>query len=98
LLTLASLDNQSRLAVKEFALHFSIGCIIVCVPRLLGMRPWQNAASYLAILFTFNSLFNLCRAALRRQKLGGPSLNLWDEAIAFSGCSFLLQAITSYQV
>jgi hypothetical protein len=29
--------------------------------------------------------------------MNGPSLNLWDEAIAFSGCSYLLRAIVQYQ-
>jgi hypothetical protein len=94
---IASLDRQSRLAVSEFALHFSVGCSVVIAPCVMGLRPWQGAVSLLAILFSFNSVFNACRATLRKEKLAGPCLNCWDEAMAFSGCAFLLRAIAQLQ-
>jgi hypothetical protein len=62
-----------------------------------GLRPWQGTISLLAILFSFNSVFNACRATLRKEKLAGPYLNRWDEAMAFSGCAFLLRAIAQMQ-
>ena len=95
--TIASLDRQSRHAVSEFAVHFSIGCSVVIAPCMMGLRPWQGTISLLAILFSFNSVFNACRATLRKEKLAGPYLNRWDEAMAFSGCAFLLRAIAQMQ-
>jgi hypothetical protein len=93
----ALLDDRSRRSVQEFTLQFCIGCSVVLGPCLMGLRPWAGAAPLLAMIFSLNSFINFCRAMLRREKIIGASLNLWDEAIAFSGCSYLLRAIVQYQ-
>jgi hypothetical protein len=91
------LDGQSRRSVQEFTIQFCIGCIAVLAPCLMGLRPWTGAGPLLALIFSLNSFMNFCRAVFKREKMNGPNLNLWDEAIAFSGCSYLLRAIPQYQ-
>jgi hypothetical protein len=96
-MAIVTLDGQSRRSVQEFTIQFGIGCAVVLAPCLAGLRPWTGVGPLLALIFSLNSFMNFCRAVLRREKMNGPSLNLWDEAIAFSGCSYLLRAIVQYQ-
>jgi hypothetical protein len=96
-MAIAMLDGQSRRSVREFTIQFCVGCAVVLGPSLMGLRPWTGVGPLLALIFALNSFMNFCRAVLRREQMNGPSLNLWDEAIAFSGCSYLLRAIVQYQ-
>jgi hypothetical protein len=93
----AVLDSRSRRAAAEFATQFSIGCSVVLGPCMLGLRPWAGAGQLLALIFSLVSFTDFCRAIFSREKMNGCSLNLWDEAIAFSGCSYLLHALIRYQ-
>jgi hypothetical protein len=96
-MAIATLDGQSRRSVQEFTIQFCIGCAAVLGPCLIGLRPWTGAGPLLALIFSLNSFMNFGRALLKREQMNGPSLNRWDEAIAFSGCSYLLRAIVQYQ-
>jgi hypothetical protein len=87
-----SLDLQSRRALREFAVHLGIGCAVVLGYRAAGFA-WTEAGQVLALIFSLNSFVDFCRAALLGERIGGPSLNLWDKAIAFFGCSHLIAAI-----
>jgi hypothetical protein len=89
----ASLDDRSRRVMRGFALQLCIGSFVVIGPCILGMRPWDGAAQLLALIFSLNGLVALFMAASRRDRLFGPSLNLWDAAIAFNGCAALLRAV-----
>jgi hypothetical protein len=96
-MAIATLDGQSRRSVQEFTIQFCIGCAVVLGPCLMGLRPWTGVGPMLALIFSLNSFVNFCRALLRKEPMNALSLNLWDEAIAFSGCSYLLRAIVQYQ-
>jgi hypothetical protein len=89
----ASLDDRSRRVMRGFALQLCIGFFVVLGPCILGMRPWDGAAQLLALIFSLNGLVTLFMAASRRDRLLGPSLNLWDAAIAFNGCAALFRAV-----
>jgi hypothetical protein len=92
----SSLDPRSRRVISEFALQFCVGLVLVALPCILGSRPWSGAAKLLALMFSLNGLVHFIRAICRGDRLGGPSLNLWDSAIAFNGCAWLLHAIMDY--
>jgi hypothetical protein len=89
----ASLDDRSRRVMRGFALQLCIGFFVVLGPCILGMRPWDGAAQLLALIFSLNGLVAVLMAASRRDRLLGPSLNLWDVAIAFNGCAALFRAV-----
>jgi hypothetical protein len=89
----ASLDDRSRRVMRGFALQLCIGFFVVLGPCILGMRPWDGAAQLLALIFSLNGLVTLFMAVSRRDRLLGPSLNLWDAAIAFNGCAALFRAV-----
>ena len=96
-MAISLLDGQSRRSVQEFTIQFCIGCAVVLGPCVMGLRPWAGSGHLLAFIFSLNSFMNFCRAMLKGEKMVGPSLNLWDEAIAFTGCSYLLRATVQYQ-
>jgi hypothetical protein len=87
-----SFDLQSRRALRDFAIHLGIGCVAVLAYRAAGFA-WTEAGHVLALIFSLNSFVDFCRATLLGQRICSPSLNLWDKAIAFSGCSHLVAAI-----
>jgi hypothetical protein len=89
----ASLDNRSRRMIRGFALQLCIGFFFVLGPCILGMRPWDGAARLLAFIFSLNGLITFFMAAWKRDRLLGPTFNLWDVAIAFSGCAALFRAV-----
>ena len=92
-----SLDSQSRRSVQEFLVQFCIGCAVVLGPCALGLRPLVGAGQLLVVMFSTLGFADFFLAMIRRQKMNGVSLNLFDEAIAFMGCSYLLHAIIRYQ-
>jgi hypothetical protein len=96
-MAVAWLDNNSRRSIQEFTIRFSIGCAVVLGPCIIGLRPWAGASQLLALIFSLVGFIDFCRAAISREKINGSSLNRWDEAIAFTGCSHLLHAIIRYQ-
>jgi hypothetical protein len=97
LMAVVLLDRKSRRSVREFTIQFGIGCAVVLGPCIMGMRPWVGAAQLLALIFSLNGFIDFCRAMLNKEKMNESSLNLWDEAIAFTGCSYLLHAMIRYQ-
>ena len=90
---IASFDGQSRQSIRDFSLQFGIACALVAGPCLVGLRQWAGSAQLLALLFTFYSFCDIVRAMRRRDPFAAPSLNFWDEAIAFSGCSYLVRGL-----
>lgn len=91
-----SLDSRSCRAISEFALQFCVGLAFVAVPCVLGLRPWSAAAKLLALIFSLNGMMHFFRAIRKGESMGGPSLNLWDSALAFNGCAWLLHAFMDY--
>jgi hypothetical protein len=89
----ASLDDRSRRVIRGFALQLCVSSFLVLGPCIFGMRPWDGAAQLLALIFSLNGLIKFFIAASKRDRLFGPSLNLWDAAIAFNGCAALLHAV-----
>jgi hypothetical protein len=89
----ASLDDRSRRVIRGFALQLCFGFFLVLSLCILGMRPWDGAAQLLALIFSLNGLVTFFMAASKRDRFLGPSLNLWDAAIAFNGCAALLHAV-----
>src|ERR1700722_5503357 len=85
----ASLDGRSRRVIRGFALQLCIAFFLVLSPCILGMRSWDGAAQLLALIFSLNGLITFFTAASKRDRFLGPSLNLWDAAIAFDGCAAL---------
>ena len=92
-MVIASLDSQSRRSIREFSLQLGIGCATVIGLSVAGVRPWSESVQLLAFLCSLYSLWTIARAIRKKDQLGAPSLNLWDEAVAFSGCSFLLRGL-----
>ena len=92
----AHLDDQSRRTIGEFVAHLCIACALLGGASLLGLRPWRATGQLLATLLSLYSLVTFFRAARSGERPGGASLNLWDEAVAFNGCAFLLHALTRY--
>jgi hypothetical protein len=90
---IASIDGQSRQSIRDFSLQLGIACALVAGPCVAGLRQWTGCAQLLALLFTFYSICDVIRAMLRKDPFAGPSLNFWDEAIAFSACSYLLRGL-----
>ena len=88
----ASLDDRSCRVIRGFALQLGVGLLLVLGPCILGVRPWDGAAQLLALIFSLNGLITFFMAASRRDRFLGPSLNLWDAAIAFNGCAALFRA------
>ena len=87
------LDSQSRQSIRDFSLQLGIACALVAVPCLVGLRPWAESAQLLALVFTFYSICDIVRAMRKRDRFTAPSLNFWDEAMAFSGCSYLVRGL-----
>lgn len=79
--------------IRRFALQLCIAFFLVLGPCILGMRAWDGAAQLLALIFSLNGLITFFMAVSKRDRLFGPSLNLWDAAIAFNGCAALLRAV-----
>jgi hypothetical protein len=63
------------------------------VPAYWAWWPWDGAARLLAFIFSLNGLITFFMAAWKRDRFLGPILNLWDVAIAFSGCAALFRAV-----
>jgi hypothetical protein len=93
----ASLDFKSRGLVKEFAIQVCFGGVITLGACIIGQRSWASGAQLLALIFSGNGFINFVRAALSKEKINASSLNRWDEALAFTGCSHLLHAVMGYQ-
>jgi hypothetical protein len=92
-MSIGTFDSQSRQSIRDFSLQFGMACALVVGPCLFGLRQWAGGAQLLALLFTFYSVCDMVRAMRRRDRFAAPSLNFWDEAIAFSGCSYLLRGL-----
>ena len=89
-----SLDLQSRRTVAEFSIQTGIGLALLIVVSLITSQTNLELGRATVRVFQFYSVIDCCRAAHRREAIGGPSLNLWDLALAYSGLAFLLHAIT----
>ena len=90
---IVSLDRRSRQTIRNFFLQLGIGCVLVAGPSMLGLRQWTDSARLLALVFAVYSVCDVVRAVRSRDRLIAPSLNFWDEAVAFSGCAYLLRGI-----
>jgi hypothetical protein len=61
------------------------------LPWLAGKVPLQQILAILVLVFNFAALFAALAAVILREQIGGPSLNTWDEAVAFSGLARFCQ-------
>ena len=94
---LGLLDDQSRHAVIEFSVQTSIGFASMFALFVAGAQSWTELGTAAVRVLTFYSAIDCERAAFRKQSPRASSLNLWDQAIAYSGCAFLLRAIVHWQ-
>ena len=92
-MSMVSLDRQSKLSLRDFGFQFTVACTLVAGPCLLGVQDWTKGGQLLALVFTLHSICNSVRAIRRRDPLAAPSLNFWDEAIAFTACSYLVRGL-----
>ena len=93
----AYLDFKSRGLVKEFAIQICFSSVITLGACIIGQRSWASGAQLLALIFSVSGFINFVWAALSKEKISATSLNRWDEALAFTGCSHFLHAVMGYQ-
>jgi hypothetical protein len=96
-MAVASLDFKSRSLVKEFAIQVCFGGVITLGACIIGQRSWASGAQLLALIFSASGFISFVWAALSKENINASSLNRWDEALAFTGCSHLLHAVMGYQ-
>ncbi len=82
--------------MTEFAVQFSVGTGIILIGCVLGLRPWASLPTPLAFVFSLSGFINILRAVAKGVRPGGPTLNHWDSALAFNGCTFLIHGLAGH--
>src|SRR4051794_26732423 len=82
------LDADSQLALKRFTIRVAVALVVIGASY--DRASPGVAATWLALVAICCSLV----AVVRREKLGTPSLNHWDEALAFTAFSALAHHAT----
>jgi hypothetical protein len=75
-------DDQSRQVVRELLIQVGFGLAIMIGVFATGLQTGPQVGAAAVRVFTFYSLIDLCRAYCRRERMGSPSFNHWDQAAA----------------
>jgi hypothetical protein len=75
-------DDQSRQVVRELLMQVGFGTAIMIATFAVGLQTGPQIGAAAVRVFTFYSVIDFCRACCRRERMGGPSFNHWDQAAA----------------
>ena len=75
-------DDQSRQVARELLIQVGFGTAVMAAVFAAGVQTGPQIGAATVRVFTFYSLIDCIRAAMRRERIGGPSLNHWDQAAA----------------
>ena len=90
------LDIQSRRSLREFVVQFGLGLGIMVVLFAATAQTLVELAHAVVRVFTFYGIIDCLRAAHRRDRLGAPSLNRWDQAAAYCFFAVLVDALAKW--
>jgi hypothetical protein len=88
---LDALDPLSRARLRLFSLKLSI---LLPFSALLAVRYHWPLFEEIAICALWYGFFSGAVASFRRERLAGPSLNGWDELLAFFALKYLAQFLS----
>lgn len=75
-------DDQSRLVVRELLVQIGFGVAMMIAIFASGLQTGPEVAAATVRVFMFYSVIDCCRAYRRRERIGGPTFNHWDQAAA----------------
>jgi hypothetical protein len=87
-------DLASQKAIRGMARRVAFLTVFWLLPWMAGQMPLGQVVACLSLVFSLGGIFAMLSALLRHEKSGGPTLNSWDEAIAFSGLAALMHAVS----
>ncbi len=87
------LDPASRRTLSGWLLR--VGGLLACavLPWGLGLRSLHAMGGDAALVLSLGGMVATLTATCRRERIGGGSLNHWDQALAFNGASLLLHVV-----
>jgi hypothetical protein len=86
---MAALDPASRLRLRGFALKLSL--LAVCTLAFAGQGGRLFATA--SLFCVWYSIFAGIAALMRRERIGAPTLNGWDEMLAFDALALLARVL-----
>jgi hypothetical protein len=87
------LDARSQRALGGFGLRAGFFTAIGLLPLLAGSGRWTATATALQTMYLYAAFLAVIFAKLRREPPSGPSLTLWDEALALSSLGLLVHTV-----
>ena len=89
-------DVQSRRIIREFVLQTSLGALLMLAFSTLRAQTLPELGHAARQVFMFYSVIDYMRAVFNREPLGGPSLNRWDQAAAYTLCALFLDLMLNW--
>ena len=86
-------DSASWFALRWMAVRVLSLVFAWSLPWLLGRAPFEAFLMILFPAFSFAGGLAMWVACVRRERIGAPSFNTWDEALVFSGLASLVHAV-----
>jgi hypothetical protein len=90
---LRRLDTRSQRVLGGFGLRAGFFSAIGLLPLMAGSGQWAATGMALQTMYLYAALLAVIFAKLRREPPSGPSLTLWDEALAFSSLGLLIHTV-----
>ena len=87
------LDPASRRTLSGWLVRCGVLLLFAALPWGLGVRSLHETGGTAALAFSLGGVVAMVRATCRGERIGGGSLNRWDEALAFNGPSLLLHLV-----
>jgi hypothetical protein len=86
---LGALDPASRARIRIFSFKL---LVLFPIATLLAVQPLFETISSFALWY---GLFSGVVALFRRERVAGPTLNGWDEVLAFYALKYLAQFLSA---
>ena len=89
---LGALDPASRARIRIFSFKL---LVLFPIASLLAVRYRQPLFETISSFALWYGLFSGVVALLRREQVAGPTLNGWDEVLAFYALKYLAQFLSA---
>lgn len=87
------LDPRSHRTLVGFAVRIGFFAIVAGIPYLLGARSLRGVAMAMQMLCLYGAFFAAVFALIWREPPKAPTLNLWDESLAFGALGVLMHTV-----
>ena len=87
---MTALDPVTRLRLRGFGLRLTVLSVCTLAFSRHGMSPIATAS----VFCLWYGIFAGAAALVRRERFGAPSLNGWDEMLAFNALALLARVLS----